>query len=57
MEAEHVRVAVRAQGLARIEEVRLAALEIDGSISIIPMTDQRGGDGGGEGVGDSSAGT
>ncbi|HEX5149327.1 MAG TPA: YetF domain-containing protein, partial [Candidatus Limnocylindrales bacterium] len=37
VEADEVRVAARAQGLARIEDVRLAVLETDGSISVIPM--------------------
>lgn len=38
IEAEQVRAAVRAQGIARVEDVRLAVLETDGSISVIPMT-------------------
>jgi uncharacterized membrane protein YcaP (DUF421 family) len=38
VEAEQVRAAVRSQGIARIEDVRLAVLETDGSISVIPMT-------------------
>jgi uncharacterized membrane protein YcaP (DUF421 family) len=38
VEAEEVRTAVRAQGLARIEDVRLAVLETDGSISVIPKS-------------------
>jgi uncharacterized membrane protein YcaP (DUF421 family) len=37
VDAEEVRTAVRAQGLARVEDVRLAVLETDGSISVIPM--------------------
>jgi uncharacterized membrane protein YcaP (DUF421 family) len=37
IDAEDVRAAVRAHGLARIEDVRLAVLETDGSISIIPL--------------------
>jgi uncharacterized membrane protein YcaP (DUF421 family) len=37
VDAEDVRAAVRAHGLARIEDVRLAVLETDGSISVIPM--------------------
>lgn len=37
VEADEVRVAVRAQGFARIEDVRLAVLETDGSISVIPI--------------------
>jgi uncharacterized membrane protein YcaP (DUF421 family) len=36
---EDLRTAVRAQGLARIEDVRLAVLETDGSISVIPMSE------------------
>ncbi len=46
IEAEQVRAAVRAQGLARVEDVRLAVLETDGSISVIPMADQRRGEDG-----------
>jgi uncharacterized membrane protein YcaP (DUF421 family) len=34
--AEEVRRAVRGQGLARVEDVRLAVLETDGTISVIP---------------------
>ena len=37
IEPEKVRAAVRAQGVARVEDVRLAVLETDGSISVIPM--------------------
>jgi uncharacterized membrane protein YcaP (DUF421 family) len=37
VEPEKVRAAIRAQGLARVEDVRLAVLETDGSISVIPM--------------------
>ena len=36
LEVEEVRAAVRSHGLARIEDVRLAVLETDGSISVIP---------------------
>lgn len=36
LDVEEVRAAVRAQGLARVDEVRLAVLETDGSISVIP---------------------
>src|SRR4029078_1227337 len=36
VEAEEVRAAVRSHGLARIEDVRIAVLEVDGSISVIP---------------------
>ena len=36
VEPEQVRAAVRAQGIARVEDVRLAVLETDGSISVIP---------------------
>lgn len=39
IEVEDIRSAVRAHGLARIEDVRLAVLETDGSISIIPRDD------------------
>ena len=37
VEPDQVRAAIRAQGLARVEDVRLAVLETDGSISVIPM--------------------
>lgn len=37
VEPEEVRAAIRAQGLARVEDVHLAVLETDGSISVIPM--------------------
>lgn len=37
VESEKVRAAIRAHGLAHVEDVRLAVLETDGSISIIPM--------------------
>jgi uncharacterized membrane protein YcaP (DUF421 family) len=37
VEIEEVRSAVRSHGLARIEDVRLAVLETDGSISVIPI--------------------
>ncbi|MEP6638872.1 MAG: YetF domain-containing protein [Chloroflexota bacterium] len=36
-----VRAAVRAEGIARVEDVRLAVLETDGSISVIPMDEGR----------------
>ena len=36
LEVEEVRAAVRSHGLARVEDVRLAVLETDGSISVIP---------------------
>ena len=36
LEAEEVRAAIRSHGLSRIEDVRLAVLETDGSISVIP---------------------
>lgn len=39
LEAEEVRAAVRAHGLARVEDVRLAVLETDGSISVIARRD------------------
>jgi uncharacterized membrane protein YcaP (DUF421 family) len=41
IEPEEVRRAARANGLARIEEVRLAVLETDGTISIIPLDEGR----------------
>jgi uncharacterized membrane protein YcaP (DUF421 family) len=37
LEVEEVRAAIRSHGLARIEDVRLAVLETDGSISVIPL--------------------
>jgi uncharacterized membrane protein YcaP (DUF421 family) len=40
---DEIETAVRAHGLARIDEVREAVLETDGSISIIPMDDAREG--------------
>jgi len=39
LDVEEVETAVRAHGLARIDEVRLAILETDGSISVIPKED------------------
>ena len=39
LEADEVRAAVRSHGLARVEDVRLAVLETDGSISVIPRDD------------------
>ena len=38
IEPEQVRAAVRGQGIARVEDVRLAVLEIDGTISVVPMS-------------------
>ena len=40
IEVDDIRSAVRAHGLARIEDVRLAVLETDGSISVIPRDDR-----------------
>jgi uncharacterized membrane protein YcaP (DUF421 family) len=37
IEADDVRAAVRAHGLVRIEDVRMAVLETDGTISVIPL--------------------
>lgn len=37
VDADEVRAAVRAHGLARVEDVRLAVIETDGSISVIPL--------------------
>jgi uncharacterized membrane protein YcaP (DUF421 family) len=37
VEVEDVRAAARGAGVARLEDVRLAVLETDGSISVIPM--------------------
>lgn len=39
IDADDVRAAIRSQGLTRIEDVRLAVLETDGSISVIPLDD------------------
>jgi uncharacterized membrane protein YcaP (DUF421 family) len=40
LEDEEVRAAVRSHGIARVEDVRVAVLETDGSISVIPRDDQ-----------------
>lgn len=37
IDADDVRAAIRSHGLARVEDVRLAVLETDGSISVIPL--------------------
>jgi uncharacterized membrane protein YcaP (DUF421 family) len=37
VDANDVRAAIRAHGLARIEDIRMAVLETDGSISVIPI--------------------
>ncbi len=37
VEPSEVRAAIRAQGLERVEDVKLAVLETDGTISVIPM--------------------
>jgi uncharacterized membrane protein YcaP (DUF421 family) len=37
VDVEDVRAAARGAGVARLEDVRLAVLETDGSVSIIPM--------------------
>ena len=39
IDADDVRAAIRSHGLTRVEEVRLAVLETDGSISVIPLGD------------------
>jgi uncharacterized membrane protein YcaP (DUF421 family) len=39
---DEVRAAVRGHGLERVEEVRLAVLETDGTISVIPKADKAG---------------
>ncbi len=41
VDIDDVRAAVRSEGIARVEDVRLAVLETDGSISVIPMDDGR----------------
>jgi len=38
IEPDDVRAAVRGAGLERIEDVRIAVLETDGSISVVPMS-------------------
>lgn len=48
LEAGEVRAAIRAHGLERIEEVRLAVLETDGSISVIPLEPARSDGGAGD---------
>jgi uncharacterized membrane protein YcaP (DUF421 family) len=45
IEPEEVRAAVRAHGVARVEDVRLAVLEVDGSISVIPRDAEEAGAG------------
>jgi uncharacterized membrane protein YcaP (DUF421 family) len=42
VEPSEVRAAIRAKGLERVEDVHLAVLETDGSISVIPKTDRPG---------------
>ena len=39
IDADDVRAAIRSHGLTRVEDVRLAVLETDGSISVIPLDD------------------
>ena len=39
VDADVVRAAIRSHGLTRVEDVRLAVLETDGSISVIPLDD------------------
>jgi uncharacterized membrane protein YcaP (DUF421 family) len=39
VEANQVRAAIREHGIERVEDVRLAVLETDGSISVIPMSE------------------
>ncbi len=40
VEASEVRTAIRSAGLARVDDVRLAVLETDGTISVIPRDHQ-----------------
>ena len=54
IEAEEVRAAVRAHGLARVEDVRLAVLEVDGSISVIPREGHEASGGSGSRHGDAA---
>jgi uncharacterized membrane protein YcaP (DUF421 family) len=39
LEAEEVRAAIRSHGIARVEDVRFAVLETDGSISVVQRDD------------------
>ena len=39
LEVQEVRAAIRSHGLAGIEDVRIAVLETDGSISVVPRED------------------
>jgi len=41
VDPDEVRGAIRAHGLERVEDVHLAVLETDGSISVIPKSDSR----------------
>lgn len=41
LESDEVRAAIRSHGLADVEEVRIAVLETDGSISVIPRDEGR----------------
>lgn len=40
VQTEDIKAAIRSQGLERIEDVRAAVLETDGSISVIPRDDK-----------------
>ena len=40
LEVDEVRAAIRSHGIARVEDVRFAVLETDGSISVIPRDDE-----------------
>ena len=42
IDADEVQAAVRAHGLERIDDVKFAILETDGSISVIPKSDEHG---------------
>jgi uncharacterized membrane protein YcaP (DUF421 family) len=43
VDIEDVRAAIRAHGIARVEDVRLAVLETDGTISVIPRDEHASG--------------
>ena len=42
IDADELQAAVRAHGLERIQDVKVAILETDGSISVIPKSEDRG---------------
>ena len=42
VEPEEVRAAIRGEGLARVEDVKMAVLETDGTISVVPLDRESG---------------